>query len=220
MPGRIIAIGDIHGCLTALNALLAGVDPQPHDTLVTLGDYIDRGPDSHGVIERLLVVKQQCCLVPLLGNHDQMLLLICDGMRELMSDWRLFGGDATLASYGGRVPEGIPPEHLDFLRNCRLFYETDHHFFVHASYQENLPLEEQEPEVLLWYSIKRVLPGPHFSGKTAIVGHSAQKSGEVLDVGYLKCLDTYCYGGGWLTALDVESNQLWQVNSESRPRGL
>jgi serine/threonine protein phosphatase 1 len=220
MAGRTIAIGDIHGCLRALDALLAGIDPRPDDTIITLGDYIDRGRDSRGAIERLMLLQGQCSLVPLLGNHDQMLLLICDGRMELMGDWRLFGGDATLACYGGRIPAGIPPEHLDFLRNCRLYHQTDRHFFVHASYMADAPLQGQDLGVLLWDSIKRRQPGPHCSGKMAIVGHSAQKSGEVLDLGYLKCIDTCCYGGRWLTALDVETDRIWQVDPKGRPRGL
>ena len=71
--GRLLAIGDIHGCLPALETVLAAVSPRPNDTLVLLGDYVDRGPQSRGVIERLLALKEQCCLVPLLGNHDEMM---------------------------------------------------------------------------------------------------------------------------------------------------
>jgi serine/threonine protein phosphatase 1 len=217
MPGRTIAIGDIHGCLAALDAVLAGIEPRPDDTLVTLGDYIDRGPHSREVIERLLRLKDECRLVPLLGNHDQMLLLICEGMPELISDWRLFGGDATRASYGGPVPGCIPPEHLDFLRNCRLFHETEHHIFVHGNYLPNLPLEEQLPTVLLWDSLRRRQPGPHRSGKTAIIGHTAQKDGKILDLDHLKCIDTWCYGEGWLTALEVHTGQVWQADKSGQP---
>ena len=74
MNSRTIAIGDIHGCSAALDALLKTIRPRPEDRIVTLGDYINRGPDSRGVIERLIELKDRCRLVPLLGNHDQMLL--------------------------------------------------------------------------------------------------------------------------------------------------
>ena len=71
---RIIAIGDIHGCSTALDAILRLVEPGPEDTVVTLGDYIDRGPDSKGVLDLLLRLKSRCHLVPLMGNHEEIML--------------------------------------------------------------------------------------------------------------------------------------------------
>ena len=72
-PGRTIAVGDIHGCSVALTAVLQAAAPQPEDTIITLGDHIDRGPDSRGVIERLLALAGRCRLIPLLGNHEMLL---------------------------------------------------------------------------------------------------------------------------------------------------
>jgi len=218
MPGRTIAIGDIHGCLAALQTLLEAIDPQPDDTIVALGDYVDRGPESRGVIERLIALGSQCRLVPILGNHDEMMLHICCGQMEWYDDWLLFGGDATVASYDGQVPEGVPAEHVDFLRNCLPFYETDRHLFIHANYWASVPMEQQVGRVLQWDSLKFRQPGPHISGKIGIVGHTAQKDGEILDLGYLKCIDTCCYGFGWLTALDVESDQVWQADKTGKMR--
>ena len=220
-PGRLLAIGDIHGCLRALETLLVAVAPGPEDTLVLLGDYVDRGPESCGVLERLLALQRQCRLVPLLGNHDEMMLQVCVEGGELYFDWLVFGGDATLGSYRTVRPEDVPAAHLDFLRGCRLYYESPQHFFVHGNYRAELPLEAQSAKILLWESLKQPLPGPHVSGKTAIVGHTAQKSGEILDLGYLKCIDTCCYGNGWLTAMDVQSGQVWQAdkNGAARIRG-
>ncbi len=63
------------------------------------------------------------------------------------------------------------------------------------------------------------IPGPHESGKRAIVGHTSQKSGEILDLDHIVCIDTYCYGGRWLTALEVETGRLWQVDPHGHPRG-
>jgi serine/threonine protein phosphatase 1 len=74
MRSRTIAIGDVHGCSAALDALLEAIRPHPADDVVTLGDYINRGPDSRGVIEGLIELENQCRLVPLLGNHDQTVL--------------------------------------------------------------------------------------------------------------------------------------------------
>ena len=220
MPNsRTFAIGDIHGCLAALDMLLAAIRPGPDDTLVLLGDYVDRGPQSQGVIERLLALRRQCRLVPLLGNHDEMMLNVYDGRKQFYVDWLLFGGDATLASYDVTRPEDLPAAHIEFLRNCRLCFESERHFFVHGSYQAELPLDAQPRDTLLWDSIKTYQPGPHCSGKTAIVGHSSQKSGEILDLGHLKCIDTWCYGEGWLTALDVDSGQVWQADKGGGIRG-
>ena len=220
MPARLIAIGDIHGCLAALETLLAAIRPRPDDTLVLLGDYVDRGPNTRGVIERLLQLRQQCRLVPLLGNHDETMLSVCRGRTDLLPDWLMFGGDATLASYGARNPDRVWPTHLEFLAGCPLSFETERHIFVHANYRADLPLEQLPREVLLWESLKRYVPGQHFSGKTAILGHTAQKSGEILDLGHLKCIDTWCYGDGWLTALDVESGRCWQASKTGRLRGF
>ena len=133
-----------------------------------------------------------------------MMLSVCLGRRDLLDDWLQFGGDATLASYGASSPNEIAQshrEHLDFLRSCRLFHETPRHFFVHGNYRADLPLDEQPNDVLLWSSLKDGVPGAHCSGKTAIIGHTAQRSGEILELGYLRCIDTWCYGRGWLTAL-------------------
>jgi len=216
MPGRLIAIGDIHGCLAALETVLGGIDPQPEDTLVTLGDYVDRGMHSREVIERLMALREECRLVPILGNHDEMFLAACEGHRYVMEDWLLFGGDTTFRSYDRRVPESVPDEHVEFLKSCRDVYETETHFFVHGNYMERIPLSDQQPAVLRWRSLREHPPGPHVSGKIAVVGHTAQKDGEILDLGHLVCIDTCCYGGGWLTAMDVHSRQLWQANQEGR----
>jgi serine/threonine protein phosphatase 1 len=217
MPGRTIAIGDIHGCSTALAALLEALQPRADDTLVLLGDYVDRGPDSRGTIEMLLALATRCRLVPLLGNHEEMLLF----HRAYWADgnaWLMYGGQATLESYGVDSPVDIPQRHIDFLKECVDWHETERHFFVHASYEPHLPLAEQTVHMLRWESLRLHVPGPHSSGKTAVVGHTSQKSGEVLDVGHLVCIDTYCYGGGWLTALDVETGGLWQANQRGELR--
>lgn len=238
MRPRTIAIGDVHGCATALEALLAAIRPRPDDVIVTLGDYVNRGPDSRGVLDRLLALEQQCRLVPILGNHDEMFRGLLEqvdaGQRPSMPSagrwppllsWLGMGGDATLESYGARpgsiVGEDltrIPPGHLDFLRRCRDTYETDAHIFVHAQYDPDMTMGEQPTEVLRWESLRNITPGPHVSGKRAIVGHTSQKSGEILNLGHLVCIDTFCYGGGWLTALDVDTNEFWQVDRRGVPR--
>lgn len=218
MSGRIVAIGDIHGCSAALAAVLDASNPGPKDTLVTLGDYVDRGPDSRGVLEQLIGLAKRCRLIPILGNHDEMLLKILDGHQYLLNDWLMFGGEATLASYGDAMPEEIPREHIAFLQNCHRSYETEGHIFVHGSYVADLPLKKQPLEMVRWASVRDHLPGPHCSGKIAIVGHTAQKDGDVLDLGHIICVDTCVYGDGWLTAMDVNSGQIWQADKQGNPR--
>jgi serine/threonine protein phosphatase 1 len=218
-PPRILAVGDIHGHTQALVTALAAADPQPGDVVVALGDYVDRGPDTRGTIDFLIGLARRCSLVPLLGNHDWLVLELAAGRGAAFRDWLSFGGDATLASYDCDSPERFPVAHLDFLRGCRLYYETEHHFFVHGNYVKDLSLADQPQEVLLWDALRYRLPGPHCSGKTAILGHTAQKSGEVLDLGYAKCIDTWVYGDGWLTVLDVASGQIWQADKQGNLRG-
>lgn len=211
---RTIAIGDLHGYLDAFDALLEAIRPTADDTIVTLGDYVDRGPDSRGVIERLIQLEGECHLVPIFGNHDQMVLDIADGNASLFLDWLQFGGEMTLDSYDSASPTDFPKTHLDFLRRCVPWHETERNIFVHASYIRELPMEQQPLEVLRWDSLNYRLPGLHCSGKKAIVGHTAQKDGCPLELEYLVCIDTWVYGDGYLTALDVDSGRIWQADSE------
>lgn len=216
MAPRTIAIGDIHGCNLALHALLDAIRPTAQDTIVTLGDYIDRGKNSRDVLERLLTLQNQCQLLPLLGNHEVMLLAVVDQDAE-PTLWTRFGGQETLDSYGGQL-SAMPQSHLDFIRGCRLFAELDDCFYVHANYAADLPLDQQPESMLLWKHLTTQLPGQHCSGKRAIVGHTPQRSGKVLILDQLICIDTYCYGGGWLTALDVASQVIWQANRQGQLR--
>jgi serine/threonine protein phosphatase 1 len=218
MPGRVIAIGDIHGCATALRSLVELIRPTANDTLVPLGDCVDRGPESRQVIEELLRLHDVCQLVPLLGNHEEMMLNFLDG-RPQPDNWLLCGGDATLRSYRaqGGAPD-IPPEHIDFMRSWGDYYLTETHFFAHAAYHPEQAFADQRWQVWRWQSLNERVPGPHVSGKTAVVGHTSLKDGEILDLGHLICIDTYCWGGGWLTALDTTAGQVWQVDREGRVR--
>ena len=207
--GRTIAIGDIHGCARALATLLDSIQPSKDDVIVTMGDYVDRGPDSRGVIDLLRRLSRHSQLIPLLGNHEVMMLAAM--VADDIGFWLGCGGDATLASYGTSVDD-IPHDHLAFLHSCRRFHEIDDYFFVHANYKHDVALAKQHDDLLLWTHISYHLPKPHDSGKTAIVGHSPQGSGEIIDLGHVIGIDTYCLGGGWLTALDVHTRQIWQAD--------
>jgi serine/threonine protein phosphatase 1 len=212
MPPRVIAIGDIHGCASALRALVDVIAPQPADTIITLGDCVDRGPDSRDVVEQLLELRERCHLVPLLGNHEEMMLTHLGG-RSQPDNWLECGGDATLKSYRqGAEGAVVPTEHIKFICSWGDYYETPTHFFAHGAYDPGQPLSSQRWPIWRWHSLRDAIPEPHVSGKTAVVGHTSQKTGEVLDVGYLRCIDTYCYGGGWLTAFDATAARYWQVD--------
>jgi len=215
---RVIAIGDVHGCSLALRTLLEAIQPQREDTIITLGDCVDRGLDTRAVIDQLLELRGECRLVPIMGNHEEMMLSFLDG-RVQADDWLAFGGDATVASYVTvRENRALPQNHEEFIRSWGDFWETDAHFFVHGGYHPEQPFAGQRWRVWRWHSLRQSVPAPHVSGKTAIVGHTAQKNGEILDVDYLKCIDTYCYGGGWLTALEPATGQIWQADREGRMR--
>jgi serine/threonine protein phosphatase 1 len=218
MSSRVIAIGDVHGCADALRLLIEKIDVQPDDTIIPLGDCIDRGPKSKQVIDDLLALSGRCQLVPILGNHEEMMLGYLEG-RIQEDDWLECGGAATLASYETAQPTvDVPKEHIEFIRSWHDYYETSSHFFVHASYEPQRPLHEQHWRSLRWHSLRSSVPAMHTSGRTAIVGHTSQKDGEILDLGYLTCIDTYCWGGGWLTALDATTGQVWQADRNGRLR--
>jgi serine/threonine protein phosphatase 1 len=212
LRGRTIAIGDIHGCAIAFSALLTAISPQRDDTIVTLGDYVDRGIDSKGVIDLLIELERSCRLVPVLGNHEEMMLDARRG-REQFEFWLACGGSSALASYDDRERlKSVPVAHWRFLERCKPYHVGKTHFFVHANYEPTKMLNEQDRRRLLWLSLRDFVPGPHFSGRIAIVGHTPQPDGKILDLGHLKCIDTDCCHGGLLTALDVNSGQLWQAN--------
>lgn len=216
---RMIAIGDIHGCATALAALLGAIDPGPGDEVITLGDHIDRGPDTRGVLEQLLTLAGRCRLVPLLGNHEEMFLAALAGHADFQY-WLRFGGEETLASYGGSGGTAVMTgPHIEFLKSCREFYETTAHIFVHANYDPDLPMNRQSTGILLWKPLHPRRTAPHCSAKTVVLGHTVQPNGRILDLGHVLCIDTYCYGGGWLTGLDVRSGQFWQANERGEVRG-
>ncbi len=220
---RILAIGDIHGCTVAFDTLLAMVQPQPDDLLITLGDYVDRGPDSRGTIERLLKLRQTHRLVALRGNHDLMMVQARDDP-SFAREWLSVGGRQTLASYGlpehDRTMSLVPVTHWQFLEKmCVDWYETDTHFFVHANVYPDIPLTEQPSFMLHWDSLRGITnPRPHMSGKVMICGHTSQKTGVPLDLGHLICIDTWVYGNGWLTCLDVQTRKVWQANQRGEQR--
>lgn len=130
-----------------------------------------------------------------------------------MAKWN-GGGKETLDSYGG-VFEGIPDEHWDFLRSAGGLYESEGHFFVHAGVDPVVALGEQSASVLHWKRFYEA--SAHVSGKVMVCGHTIQGDLPV-NLGHSICLDTCAYGGGWLTALDVDSGVYYQTNERGDRR--
>ena len=213
---RRFAIGDIHGCAKALRTVIETIDPTSNDELIFLGDYIDRGPDSRDVIDQIIELQSRCRVVALRGNHELMMMaIISRGLEETV--WLANGGRATMTSYNGSLSK-IPNSHLHFFRRLLPYYESHDTICVHAGYNPMLPMDEQLDAVIHWNHLPPRLPLPHVSGKRVFVGHTPQPQGNILDGGHVVCIDTYCFGGGFLTAYDLDSNQLIQVNHHGHQR--
>jgi serine/threonine protein phosphatase 1 len=213
---RVLAIGDIHGHVAELGALLEFVGPTGEDLVITLGDYVDGGPDSPGVLDWLLAMAETRRLVAIRGNHDQMMLSARadETMREM---WLALGGRSTMAAYPGESIECVPEEHWWFLRTyCVDWHETGTHLFVHAHVEPDVPMERQTKQTLHWQTVGAGRSRAHGSGKVVVCGHTSQESGMPLDLGHTVCLDTL--GGGWLTCLDVGARRGWQVRKGGRDR--
>jgi serine/threonine protein phosphatase 1 len=210
MP-RLFAIGDIHGCDVALDTLLREISPKRDDVIVGIGDYVDRGPNSAGVLEILVDLVSRCRFVPLIGNHEIMMFKGMSARRDF-DFWMTHGGQATLASYGGD-PRAIPQHHMLFLSHCVRYHEEESYFFVHANYAPDLALDDQPDDLLFWTHIFDNVPPPHRSGKTAVVGHTPQVTGEIRNIGHILMIDTHCFGNQWLTAVDLNEKTFIRANN-------
>jgi serine/threonine protein phosphatase 1 len=219
---RILAVGDIHGCLTALDTLLGFINPMPEDQLVFLGDYIDRGPDSKGVLDRLIELHSRGNVICIRGNHEIMMQAGREG-RDDFRYWMSFGGIELLESYApldGRISlDNIPDAHWQFVgKTCVDWHETETHIFVHAGLHPDLPLDRQPTEWLHWQALSAQWHQPHVSGKTVICGHTQQRDGIPLQLMRAICIDTAAYNNGWLTCLDVVTSEYWQANEFGQTR--
>jgi serine/threonine protein phosphatase 1 len=215
--GRLLAIGDIHGCDVALEVLLSELAPRSDDTVVILGDVIDRGPNTNRCLEILLDLGRSCHLIGLLGNHEEMLLSALAGGRWLTS-WLQFGGAEMVESYGGDFAN-VPDAHLDFIRAWRDYYETEREIFAHATPHFDIPMDEQPAEYLRWNRISGTEP-PHVSGKRIICGHTAQREGIPLAFQGWVCLDSCAYGPrGALSGMDVNKDIIYQADQRGNFRG-
>ena len=220
--GRTWAVGDIHGTLTAFETLLDLIDLLPGDRLITLGDYVNRGGESSGVLDLLIKLHGDYEVISILGNHDQ---TMCDAIEQgpasgIWYNWLQMGGVRTLASYEAENATDprmrIPAKHINFLNNtCRDLYEDDEFIYTHARLVPDLPTADQPPLSLRWERMDESFV-PHQSGKTLICGHTSQKDGRVWRQDGMICIDTFAYGTGWLTALEMSSMQVYRANQHGK----
>jgi serine/threonine protein phosphatase 1 len=220
---RIYAIGDMHGRLDLLERLRTMIVEDAHrhpidrKVVIYLGDYIDRGPDSRGVID--LLAREPLPgfeSIFLKGNHEDRLLefLVDPGVAP---GWMTYGGDAALFSYGVRPPDArkveeiltaqqafiaaLPPEHLAFLRALKLVHIEGDYAFVHAGFRGGVPIEFQTPEDMMWIRNEFLSSDADF-GKVAVHGHTITDHPEIRSnrIG----IDTGAFATGTLTCLVLE----------------
>ncbi len=220
---RVYVVGDIHGCLALLDTLLNRIAddharaPAASASIIFLGDYIDRGPDSRGVLERLARREVPLPYVALRGNHEEMLISFLSDA-AYMSSWRHFGGLETLHSFGFDIQSmlaresfeearvaliGALPQHvLDFLAHTRTHHELDHVYFCHAGVRPGIPLAQQASQDLMWIR-EEFLASSANHGKMIVHGHTPVETPDIrpnrINV------DTGAYLTGTLTALVMES---------------
>jgi serine/threonine protein phosphatase 1 len=209
---RIFAIGDIHGCFDKLIALMDIIDVDlDRDTLVFIGDYIDRGSQSKEVVDYLIDLSGQSGNVVFLkGNHELMLEEYLNGTNQF--GFLVNGGLETLRSYANGGPSEetnpIPRTHLDFFRDLRIYYETDQYIFVHAGLKANVPLEEQNEWDMLWIREEFIYSDFDF-GKRVIFGHTPFEKPIVFDnkIG----IDTGAVYGNKLTCVELPAERFFSV---------
>lgn len=215
MRNKIFAIGDVHGCLDKLQSLLQVIEDDPlNDTLVFVGDYIDRSDGGRDVVDYILGLKKiYSNMVCLCGNHESMLLKYLDGVDEEM--YLLNGGLMTLKAYGISLldhpairKEKMPPEHLSFFETLLPYYETDRYIFVHAGLRPGIPLAGQSLNDLLWIR-QTFIDSSYDFGKQIVFGHTHISAPLVCanKIG----IDTGAVYGGNLTCVELPTLKFYQV---------
>jgi serine/threonine protein phosphatase 1 len=219
---RVYVIGDIHGRSDLLDQMITKIErdleksPVANALTVTLGDYIDRGPNSRGVLDRLARNPFPTTYIGLKGNHEMLLeTFLRDPM--MASEWRQYGGLETLHSYGVAVAavmigrgfdeasnslrQSIPEEHFHFLRSLKLSLSVGDYFLCHAGVRPGIPLEHQSAQDLLWIREEFLNNNISF-GKVVVHGHTPVASPEVLPTRIN--IDTGAFATGRLTCLVLE----------------
>ncbi|MCD6253932.1 MAG: serine/threonine protein phosphatase [Thermotogae bacterium] len=203
----VYAVGDIHGCVQPLRRLIDLINPSKNDTLIFLGDYIDRGPDSRAVVNFLLGLSHDHHCVFLRGNHEGMMIdAVVHGNNLTL--WYFNGARATVESYGGI--NNIPQRHLEFILNTKFYYEEDDFLFVHAGVKPGIPLAEQDPFDMLWIRDEFIYSSWPLNGRRVVFGHTPFLE-EPLIMEDKIGIDTGCVYGGKLSAVRVDDLRVFSV---------
>ena len=219
--GRLFAIGDIHGCPDELAAILKSIAPGPTDTVVFVGDYVDRGPSARDVIEQLVELQRGPAEVVFLkGNHEDMMLSFLGFPGHYGESFLFNGGSQTLDSYGisedtlERAIEFLPANHLEFLQGLATSYHRPPYLFVHAGIMPTRQLEEQAVEDMLWIRQEFIF-NVHQIDATVVFGHTPMRA-VMVDLPYKLGIDTGLVYGGRLTCLEFSEGVAYQVARGSR----
>jgi len=233
---RVYAIGDIHGCLDLFELLLRLIEddnrsrPPMTTVLILLGDLIDRGPDSAGVVRRAMQPLGWAETILIKGNHEEALLQTLDGNREMVPIWLKNGGLAALRSWGVAeeiVRDGtiadiiqatrdiISSDERAWLARGRHFLQLGDYYFVHAGIRPGVALEKQDPRDSLWIR-DEFLDSRRSHGAVVVHGHSINP--EIDERPNRIGIDTGAYVTGKLTALGLECEQRWIVQASDAPR--
>jgi len=214
----VYVIGDVHGCLDPLKRTLAAIDRDvaetrpSHAAEIFLGDYVDRGPDSAGVLELLSHRGATRPAIFIKGNHDAMMVEFAQGERTL-AEWLPYGGAETLRSYGAtremiasdaqELPALITPRHVDFLSRCEYSFEVEGYLFAHAGVRPGVALHNQSPQDLMWIRDEFLNHRGDF-GAVVVHGHTPVEAPEFR--GNRIGIDTGCYMTGRLTCLRIDGS--------------
>ncbi len=220
---RLYAIGDIHGCIDHLTAMFDVIEvdlasnPVGSHQIITLGDYVDRGPGSRAVLDYLVAARKTHPLVCLMGNHDERMLEFIAIPHEVGDSFLHYGGRELLASYDVDVfryadfgslsnafARTVPRSHLSFLNSLQLTHEAGDYFFCHAGIRPNVPLDEQEARDLLWIRNEFLIyQKPH--PRVIVHGHTP---GEDVDIHPNRInVDSGCFATGVLSCIVLEGRE-------------
>jgi len=220
-PKSIFAIGDVHGCAEELRALIQKLPLRRDSLVVFLGDYIDRGPDSRGVVDTILDLQQYCRVICLLGNHELMLREFLDGSdSRRVARFIYNGGSATLASYADHDGVFVMPEdHREFFDTLPYHHIEGDHCFVHAGIPTTI--EEIDVDIhgeeMVWMRHRPGMPEPNYS-KIVVHGHSAIPEADITPRRIN--LDTACVYGRKLTAMELKTREMFVVERSTGPQPI
>lgn len=219
---RIFAIGDIHGCIETLQALMENIRPMAKDKIIFLGDYIDRGPDPKKVLDYLIdLQKQGKDIITLKGNHEYMFLQSQYGKNELLA-WMYNGAKYTLDSFAVTSVNEIDSQYFEFIENMPCYYVYDNFYFVHAGFNEDLIFTDTK--AMVWIR-KEKYKSDFFRNKVIIHGHTPHKledlKQELTNPAGVINLDTGCVyatetGFGYLTAYELFSKEIYYMRNIDR----